>query len=85
MLAAYAPTMVLRGRGREGKTVVVESAERAGEENLKKIRAFRSQYGLEFYLCFVAPEDVLDGVAFDTYDEAVATTDVHTLVSRLAD
>lgn len=84
-LAAYAPTMVLRGRGREGKTVVVEAAERCNDEALPKIRAFRKQYGLEFYVCFVAPEDVLDAVHLDTYDEAAATTDVHTLVSRLAD
>lgn len=84
-LAAYAPTMVLRGRGREGKTVVVETAERATDESLPKIKAFRKQYGLEFYVCFVAPEDVLDTVHFDTYDEAATTTDVHTLVSRLAD
>jgi len=84
-LGAYAPTMVLRGRGREGKTVIVEMAESLKSESLPKIRAFRAQYGLEFYICYVAPEEVLDGVPFDTYDEAATTDDVHTLVSRLAD
>ncbi|MFO1053875.1 MAG: hypothetical protein U1F36_16785 [Planctomycetota bacterium] len=84
-LAAYAPTMVLRGRGREGKTVVIETAEQAQDPNLSKIRAYRKQYGLEFYVCLVAPEEVLDEVHFDTYDEATSATDVHTLVSRLAD
>ncbi len=84
-LAAYAPCMVLRGRGREGKTVVVETSEIANDAGLTKIRAFRRQYGLEFYVCFVAPEELLDDVHFDVYDEATAATDVHTLVSRLAD
>lgn len=84
-LAAYAPTMVLRGRGREGKTIVLETSENAKDANLGKIRAYRKQYGLEFYVSLVAPEEVLDEVHFDTYDEATAATDVHTLVSRLAD
>jgi hypothetical protein len=84
-LAAFAPTMVLRGRGREGKTVVLETSESKTDTNVPKIRAFRRQYGLEFYVCLVAPEEVLDEIAFDTYDESTAATDVHTLVSRLAD
>lgn len=84
-LAAYAPTMVLRGRGREGKTVVVETTESNKDPNLPKIRAYRKQYGPEFYVCLVAPEEVLDQVHFDTYDDATAATEVHTLVSRLAD
>lgn len=84
-LGAYAPEMVLRGRGREGKTVVVETLEHADDPKLDKIRAFRRQYGAEFYVCLVAPEEVLDEVHFDTYDEAAATTDLHTLVGRLAD
>ncbi len=84
-LAAFAPTMVLRGRGREGKTVVLETSEAKGDQNLSKIRAFRRQYGLEFYVCLVALEEVLDEVQLDTYDEATSAMDVHTLVSRLAD
>jgi hypothetical protein len=84
-LAAYAPTIVLRGRGREGKTVVVETAEASDHPGVRKIRAFRDQYGAEFYVCFVAPEQVLDVIHFATYDEAANTTAIHTLVNRLAD
>jgi len=84
-LAAYAPTIVLRGRGREGKTVVVEAAEAAQDATVRKIRAFRDQYGTEFYVCFVAPEEVLDDVHFATYDESATSNAIHTLVSRLAD
>lgn len=84
-LAAYAPTIVVRGRGREGKTVVIEACEAAEAGPLAKIRAFRKQYGLEFYVCMVAPEEALDAVHFDTYDEACSTVEIHTLVSRLAD
>jgi hypothetical protein len=84
-VGAYAPMIVLRGKGREGKTVVVEACEAADKVTLVKITAFRAQYGSEFYLCFIAPEDVLDDVSIHTYDEASTTTDARTLVSRLAD
>jgi hypothetical protein len=84
-VAAYAPMIVLRGRGREGKTVVIETAESHEPNSLQKIRAFRRQYGLEFYVCMVAPEDVLDEMPVDAYDEATSTVDLHTLISRLSD
>ncbi len=84
-VAASAPQIVLRGRGREGKTVVIEAFEALDQENLRKIRAFRSQYGSEFYVCFVAPEETLEDMPLDAYDEAAATTEAHTLITRLAE
>lgn len=84
-VAAYAPMIVLRGRGREGKTVVIEAADQLDKPTLGKIAAFRRRLGLEFYVIFVAPEDVLDEVPFDVYDESCTDTDVDTLVSRLTD
>lgn len=84
-VAAYAPMIVLRGRGREGKTVVVEAAEAAETAVLNKITSFRAQYGPEFYVIFVAPEDSIDDIPIGAYDESCTTTDIHTLVSRLAE
>lgn len=84
-VGAYAPMVVLRGRGREGKSVVVEAAEHADSPSLKKVEAFRAQYGQEFYVIMVASEEVLDDVALATYDEACSTTAVHALISRLAE
>jgi hypothetical protein len=84
-LAAYAPMVVLRGRGREGKTVVIEAAAELDGLILNKIRAFRRKLGIEFYIVFVAPEDVLDEIPLSAYDESCTLTDVDTLVSRLAD
>lgn len=84
-VAAYAPMIVLRGRGREGKTVVIETSEVADSPILDKVKAFRSQYGAEFYLIFVAPEEVLDEISISLYDEASSTQDLNTLVSRLAE
>lgn len=84
-VAAYAPMIVLRGRGREGKTVVVEAAEKADAALLDKIMSFRSQYGPEFYVIFIAPEDAIDDIPLPAFDESCTTTDVHTLVSRLAE
>src|SRR5262245_31224622 len=54
-VAAYAPMVVLRGRGREGKTVVIEAAGEAHGLTLRKIAAFRRRLGPEFYVIFVAP------------------------------
>lgn len=84
-LAAYAPMIVLRGRGREGKTVVIEAATERDTMTIGKIEAFRRKLGIEFYVIFVAPEDLLDEIPVSAYDESCATTDLDTLVSRLAD
>lgn len=84
-VAAYAPMIVLRGRGREGKTVVIEACEELDGYPLDKVVAFRSRYGIEFYIYFVAPEEVLDDVPVQAYDESSTTTDARTLISRLAD
>ncbi|MBK8101588.1 MAG: hypothetical protein IPK26_31285 [Planctomycetes bacterium] len=84
-VAAYAPMIVLRGRGREGKSVVIEAAEDAASPILKKVVSFRGQYGQEFYVILVAQDDVLDEVALATYDEACSATNANTLISRLAE
>ena len=84
-VAAYAPMVVLRGRGREGKSVVIESLEDHKAPVLRKILAFRAQYGQEFYVIFVAPDDVLDEVPLAAYDESCSATNVSTLIARLAE
>jgi hypothetical protein len=84
-VAAYAPMIVLRGRGREGKTVVIEACVEVGDPVLKKIEAFRTQYGLEFYVIFVAPEEIVDDVPRALFDEACAETELGTLINRLSD
>ena len=50
-----------------------------------KIKAFRRQYGIEFYVIFVAPEEVLEDVPIEIYDESCTTNDVGTLINRLTD
>jgi hypothetical protein len=84
-VAAYAPMIVLRGRSREGKSVVIECADEVGASILKKIVAFREKYGPEFYVILVAPDDVLEEVPLAAYDEACAAINVNTLISRLAE
>jgi len=84
-VAAYAPMIVVRGRGREGKTVVIEALDEVEPGILDKVRAFRRSYGLEFYVSFVGSEDLLDEVPIDAYDEATDVQNAVALVSRLAD
>jgi len=84
-VAAYALRIVLRGRGREGKSVVIETAANIKDAPLEKISAFRRQYGSEFYFCFIAPEEVLNEIPLGAYDESSSTVEMHTLISRLAD
>ena len=83
--AAYAPTMVVRGRGREGKSVVVETADEADGLHVDKIRAYRKQYGVEFYLCLVGSQEVLEDLRLDAYDECSTLADINTMVGRLAE
>jgi hypothetical protein len=84
-VAAYAPMIVLRGRGREGKGVVIEAIEDAKAAILTKVIAFREQYGQEFYVTMVADDEVLDEVPLASYDESCSSTNVHTLIARLAE
>ncbi|MEZ5966229.1 MAG: hypothetical protein R3F56_20500 [Planctomycetota bacterium] len=84
-VAAYAPMIVVRGRGREGKTVVIEALDAVEPGLLDKVRAFRRSYGLEFYVSFVGSEELLDEIPLDVYDEATDVQNAVALVSRLAD
>ncbi|MFT4513108.1 MAG: hypothetical protein ACI89X_001069 [Planctomycetota bacterium] len=84
-VAAYAPMIVLRGRGREGKGVIIEAVEDAKAAILTKVIAFREQYGQEFYITLVADDEVLDEVPLSAYDESCTSTNVHTLIARLAE
>ncbi|HEX5052054.1 MAG TPA: hypothetical protein VFZ65_09800 [Planctomycetota bacterium] len=84
-VAAYAPMIVLRGRGREGKGVVIEAVEEAKAPILRKTVAFRDQYGQEFYIILVASDEVLDQVPLAAYDESCSSTNVNTLIARLAE
>ena len=84
-VAAYAPMIVLRGRGREGKGVVIEAVEDPKAPILRKIIAFREQYGQEFYVILVAGDEVLDEIPLSTYDESCSSTNVNTLIARLAE
>lgn len=84
-VAAYPPMIVLRGRGREGKTVVLEGAEHADKPLFQKISAFREQYGSEFYVTFIADEELLDEVPLAAYDESCTLRDLNNLINRLAE
>jgi hypothetical protein len=84
-VAAYAPMIVLRGRGREGKGVVVEAIEEANAPILRKIAAFRAQYGQEFYVILVGSDEALDVAPLASYDESCPATTVNTLIARLAE
>lgn len=84
-VAAYAPMIVLRGRGREGKSVVIEGIDEVEAPILRKIVAFRGQYGQEFYVIMVADDEVLDEVPLASFDESCSSTNVNTLIARLAE
>lgn len=84
-VGAYAPLIVLRGRGRGGKTVVIECVEDIDKALLGKICAFRAKFGAEFYVIFVAAEDLIDLIPLSAYDESSVPTDLGTLINRLAD
>ncbi len=84
-VAAYAPMIVLRGRGREGKGVVIEAIEDGTASILRKITAFRGQYGAEFYVILVGPDEALDDAPLSAYDESCSAINVNTLIARLAE
>ena len=45
----------------------------------------REQYGQEFYVILVAADEVLDEVPVAAYDESCSSTNVNTLIARLAE
>ena len=71
--------------GGEGKGVIIEAIEDAKASILTKVIAFREQYGQEFYITLVADDEVLDEVPLAAYDESCSSTNVHTLIARLAE
>lgn len=85
VIAAYSPCIALRGRGREGKTAVLEVLASTDALHVKKLQAFRSLYESEFYVTLVAPGHVLDEIARDSFDEAVLPSELGSLVARLAE
>jgi hypothetical protein len=84
-VAAYAPMIVLRGRGREGKGIVIEGVEDAQAPILRKITSFRAQYGQEFYVILVGSDEVLEQAPLASHDEACSAINVNTLIARLAE
>jgi hypothetical protein len=84
-VAAYAPMIVLRGRGREGKGVVIEAVEDPDAPILRKIVSFRAQYGQEFYVILVGSDEVLDEAPLAAHDESCSAVNVNTLIARLAE
>lgn len=84
-VAAYAPMIVLRGRGREGKGVVIEAVEEPDAPILRKIVSFRGQYGAEFYVILVGSDEALDAAPLAAHDESCSAVNVNTLIARLAE
>lgn len=84
-IAAYSPCIVLRGRGREGKTAIIETLATLDLAHVGKIEAFRALYETEFYVILVAPGAVFDDMTKAAYDEAVLPSEVGSLVARLAE
>ena len=84
-IAAYSPCMALRGRGREGKTAIIEVVAERDDAHIEKVRAFRQLYEAEFYVIFAAPVQVLDFMPSDAHDEAVMPAELGSLVARLAE
>ncbi|MEZ5987716.1 MAG: hypothetical protein R3F30_01035 [Planctomycetota bacterium] len=84
-VGAYSPTMVIRGRGREGKTMVLECLPESNPSQVSKIKAFRELYNLEFYVILIAPGAVMDELPPGVADEELLPSEVEILVARVAE
>lgn len=84
-MAAYSPDIVVRGRGREGKTVVFETLESPRDPDVEKVAAFRKQYGQEFYVIVVAHDDVLARIEEQCYDESSTPEAMQSFLGRMVD
>ncbi len=84
-LAAYAPGIVLRGRGREGKTSIIDPVAVWNETTIQKINAFRRHYSSEFYTILVAPSDIMSQVPESSYDESLLPGEIDALAARLSE
>ncbi|MCB9880620.1 MAG: hypothetical protein H6832_13685 [Planctomycetes bacterium] len=84
-MAAYSPCIALRGRGREGKTSILEVMADVDIAHVRKLQAFRRLYEAEFHVTLVLPGHVLDEIERDSFDEAVMPSELGSLVARLAE
>ncbi len=84
-VASYSPSIVLRGRGREGKTSVIEVLASAEGSHAEKIKAFHSIYNQDFYVMLIAPEEVLKEVDSGSIDAGIPPSEIDDLVNRLVE
>jgi hypothetical protein len=70
-MAAYSPCIVLRGRGREGKTTVIECMGALDSTYAQKVESFHKAYEAEFYVILVASLAVLEDLPPTAYDEGI--------------
>ena len=84
-MAAYSPCMVLRGRGREGKTTEIECMGALDDVHAQKIGSFHKAYEAEFYVILVASLAVLEELPTSTYDEGILPSELESLIGRIAD
>jgi hypothetical protein len=84
-MAAYSPCIVLRGRGREGKTTVIECMGALDSTYAQKVESFHKAYEAEFYVILVASLAVLEDLPPTAYDEGILPSEIESLIGRIAD
>jgi|GEM_PF-5623929 len=82
-VGAYSPTIIIRGKGREGKTLVIEAIEELKPLQIKKIASFREIFSQDFFLVVITNEKCIKGLPTDIADDFFIKKDLQEFIERI--
>ena len=82
-VGAYSPTIIIRGKGREGKTLVIEAIEKVSQLQLKKIASFREIFSQDFFLVVITSLRCQETLPNDLADDYVLRKDLQEFIDRI--
>jgi hypothetical protein len=83
-VGAYSPTIIIRGKGREGKTLVIEAIEKLSTLQLKKIASFRESFKQDFFLTVISTSSCYEALPENLADHFVRDKDLQEYIERIS-
>ena len=82
-VGAYSPTIIIRGKGREGKTLVIEAIEEIIPLQIKKIGSFREIFSQDFFLVVITNDKCINNLPENLADEFFNKKDLQEFIERI--
>ena len=84
LVGAYSPAIIIRGKGREGKTLVIEVIESISNLHLKKISSFRKLFTQDFFLTVITTKKCFRNLPEGLADQIIHEKDLLEFIERIS-